>query len=53
MDLASGRRFSDADGRAGDRRRDDRRVPAAWDELHRRTARQTAAIQSGRFLGRD
>jgi hypothetical protein len=22
-----------------------------WDELHARTARQTAAIQSGRFLG--
>lgn len=46
-----GYRFTDEEGRAVE---DPERVAALtrdWDELHARTARETAAIQSGRFLG--
>lgn len=46
-----GYRFTDAEGRAVS---DPERIEALtrdWDELHARTARQTAAIHSGRFLG--
>lgn len=46
-----GYRFTDADGQTVS---DPERIAALtrdWDELHERTARQTAAIHSGRFLG--
>ena len=45
-----GYRFTDADGRPVE---DEERIASLsedWDELHARTARQTAAIQSTRFL---
>lgn len=45
--------FSDPDGRPVTEAETIAACREAWDELHRRTARQTAAIQSGRFPGRD
>ena len=46
-----GYRFTDESGAAVE---DEERVAALtrdWDELHERTARQSAAIHGGRFLG--
>jgi YD repeat-containing protein len=45
--------FSDADGRPVTDAETAALCRQAWDELHRRTAQQTAAIQSIGFPGRD
>ena len=46
-----GDRFSDPDGRPVTDPDTIAACQAAWVELHERTARETAAIQGGRFLG--
>ena len=43
--------FTDEEGRAIEDAEQVAALSRDWDELHARTARQTAAIQSGRFLG--
>jgi hypothetical protein len=43
--------FTDEEGRKVEDPETVAALSAAWDELHARTARQTAAIHSGRFLG--
>ncbi|HVQ09953.1 MAG TPA: hypothetical protein VMS43_16120 [Allosphingosinicella sp.] len=53
MDLDPGGGFSDPDGRPVTDAETLAACQEAWDELHRRTARQSAAIQSWRLLGRD
>ncbi|HEX9931248.1 MAG TPA: hypothetical protein VGB08_00215 [Allosphingosinicella sp.] len=45
--------FTDEDGRAVEGEEAVAALSADWDELHARTARQTAAIHGGRFMGRD
>lgn len=45
--------FSDPDGRPVTDKKTIARCQQAWQELHDRTARQTAGIQSGRFFGGD
>jgi hypothetical protein len=48
-----GGRFSDPDGRRVSDAETIAACEAAWADLHRRTAEQTAAIQSGRIFGGD
>ena len=43
--------FADPDGRPVTEAETLAQCQADWEELHRRTARETAAIQSGRFFG--